>query len=485
MAQRKYTLVSKIGYGSIDILGGGAFALIGLLFLFFLMTMEGMSGALAGAVLLVGRVWDAIIDPLLGAISDKTRSRFGRRRVYILAGVAPVIVTFSLLWYSFGITGDITKFLYYTVMYILFSTAFSIVMVPYNALLPDMIDGYKARAGYVSVRMFISMLAATVSVMVPGIILGAEADRTLHGYLVMGIIFGLFYGLPLLFGFFTTWENPTPEAEAVPSLGEMLRRTARSFKNKAYRQYLGIFCWGQMATDLITAMAVFWLVDNLQMQGMTTIFAGLLMLVGAAMLPAYNWIAGKYGKHVPSYVCMPFRIVALIIGFFMGPEIGLVGLVIVCVVMGIGHGASNFVPWCLLPDIPDSDEMINGTRDAGIFGGMATLVRQSTGGVALFLGGVALELFGYIESEAGEVVEQTATALLGIRVMFAAVPAVLSLIVVWLGFRYVLTKNNHAAILQAVAHKREHGSPTDDPELIAACEKVAGKSFNKLWVGTM
>lgn len=175
MSRSRYdSLKSKFGYATGDILGGGAFSLISLLFLDFLVNVEGINSSLAGTIVLVGKVWDAVSDPLMGVISDRTVSRYGRRRVYILAGVLPVILTFSMLWYSFGIQTQTGKFIYYVLAYILFSSAFTLVMVPYNALLPDMVSDYKARTGFSTIRMLVSNIAALISVTIPGVLLGKK-----------------------------------------------------------------------------------------------------------------------------------------------------------------------------------------------------------------------------------------------------------------------------------------------------------------------
>lgn len=485
MEKRKYTLGSKIGFGLADVLGGGSFALISLLFLNFLVTVEGISPAVAGVVVMIGKMWDAFIDPFLGMISDRTRSRFGRRRIFLLAGIAPVILTFSLLWYSFGITGMMAKAVYYAIIHSLFTISFSIVQVPYNALLPDMVDDYEQRTGYSSMRIFISNLSATISVTVPSLLLGPEAQRTVYSYLFMGIAFGLFYGLPLLISFFTTWENPISEENESPPLSvkNLFKQMGNSLRNRAYRQYLGIFCFGQMATDLVSAMAVFWLSDILGKANMLTVFSGVVMIVGICMLPINNWMAKKYGKQYPAIVCMPFRVIALGIAFFMGPQSGIPLLIAVCVLNGIGTGAASFVPYSLLPDLPDSEEMLTGNRNAGVYAGMSTFIRTSTSGIAVFLAGVVLQMFGYVESTVGENVTQTSMALFGIKTLYVLVPIALSLLVVWLGVRYTLTKKNHVLMSKATQHKRETGTPTTDEEHVKACETVTGIPFDKMWVG--
>jgi oligogalacturonide transporter len=481
---RKYTLKSKLGYGVIDILGGGSFALISLLYLGFLVTTEGISPALAGGIVMFGRIWDAVLDPWLGIVSDRMNSKFGRRRVFFIAAFVPIILTFSLIWYSFGITDMTAKVIYYCIIYSLFTISYSLVQVPYNALLPDMVEGYGNRAGFVTVRLLISNISALISVTVPPLLLGAEDSRTHTDFLVMGVIFAFFYGLPVLIGFFSTWENPTKsnEGESV-TLKEMLHTVGGTLKNKAYRQYLGIFCWGQMATDIVSAMAVFWLLDILRMQGMLMVFSGVTMAAGVLMLPVNNWMSKKYGKQYPSFICMPFRVIALALAFITGGSGGVIVLYVICILNGIGTSSASFVPWNLLPDVPDSDEMISGERKAGVFAGFSTFIRTFSSGLAIFLTGIVLQLFGYVESTAGETIVQTDLALFGVNFMFTIVPIALSLIVVWLGLRYTLTKKNHDAIITAIAHKRETGIPTDDPELIKACEWVSGYAFHDMWVG--
>jgi oligogalacturonide transporter len=483
MSNKKYTLGSKFGYAAADVLGGGAFALTSLLFLNFLVTIEGIPAALAGIIVMVGKFWDAIVDPTLGMITDRTRSRFGRRRIFLLIGIIPVIVSFTALWYSFGIQSVSIKFIYYIVMYLLFSTSFSIIQVPYNALLPDMVDDYEARAGYSSIRILISNIAATISVTIPPMILGPVESRTPTSFLIMSGIFALFFALPILITFFTTWENPNYAQSEVLKLPDLMRQFGKALKNKTFLQFVGIFVCAQAATDVFTAVTAFWLSDILGRSGLMTIVSGITMLVGILVLPLNNWIAKKHGKHVPAYTTLPIRIIGLAIAFFLGAKAGLPVILLVCVLSGLGASASAFVPYTLLPDLPDTDEMITGTHGSGIYAGMATFVRTFSSGIAIFLTGIALDLFGYVESSAGQVVVQTPTALLGVRVMFTIVPILFTIAAVFLGAKYRLNKQAHAKMCAAIAHKRETGLPTQDEQQIAACEHISGIAFDQMWVG--
>ena len=483
MEKRKYTLGSKLGYAAGDVLGGGAFALVSLLFLNFLVTVEGIPAALGGVIVMIGKFWDALIDPTLGIISDRTKSRFGRRRVFLLAGIIPVILTFALLWYSFGIQGTTLKFIYYLFMYLLFTTSFSIIQVPYNALLSDMVEDYEARAGYSSMRILISNIAATISVTVPSMILGPVETRTPYSFLLMSIIFGLFFGLPILITFFTTKEPEKQVNEEVITIRMMLKQLGKALKNKTFLQFIGIFIFAQAATDVSSAATTFWLTDIVGKGNMVTIVSGITMIVGLLVLPINNRIAQKMGKHCPGYITLPLRILAMFIALFLGKSTGMIVIILTCVIMGAGAGAASFVPYTILPDLPDTDEMITGNHNAGIYAGMATFLRTASSGIAVFLAGVGLDVFGYIESTAGEVVQQSATALLGVRVIFSVIPILLTVVAVILSIRFRMTKEAHKDMMQAIAIKHETGKPTQDEKLIASCEKISGMAFETMWVG--
>jgi oligogalacturonide transporter len=141
--KREERALSKICYGFADIYGGGAFVIISTFFTVFLTKALGMAPALAGTIPLIGKVWDAVTDPMMGNIADRTRSKFGAKRFYILLGSIISAITFVVMWIPFAASGSGTaQYIFYVLMYMLFSTGFTIVMVPYNGLLPDMVDDY-------------------------------------------------------------------------------------------------------------------------------------------------------------------------------------------------------------------------------------------------------------------------------------------------------------------------------------------------------
>src|SRR6056297_1777928 len=202
---RENRIKNKLLYGFADIYGGGSFLVISILFLVFLTDVVKMNPALAGTIPLVGKIWDAVTDPIMGNITDRTKSRYGSKRLYLLIGSFLAAFTFMMLWLSFDVSST-GQYIYYLFAYLSFSTAFTIVMVPYNALLPDMISDYTLRGSYTMYRMIFSAVAAIIAGLIPNIIVTSFGDTPKTGYLIMGISFGILFFISIIMTFVGTWE---------------------------------------------------------------------------------------------------------------------------------------------------------------------------------------------------------------------------------------------------------------------------------------
>ncbi|MDY0338441.1 MAG: MFS transporter, partial [Acholeplasmataceae bacterium] len=255
MKQNEQGLRGKLGYGVADIYGGGAFLIISILFLVFLTDVVKMNAIWAGTIPLIGKVYDAITDPIMGSIVDKTRSKYGAKRFYLLIGSFVAGVTFMMIWLTIG-GSPFVQYIFYLVMFLLFSTGFTIVMVPYNALLPDMISQYHLRGQYTGFRMIFSALSAILAGLLPNMIIN-RFDVPKTGFLVMGIVFGLIFMVSILLSFFNTWEKSNTSDEK--KLNQGFRHSLSVFKNRSFRLYLGIFLFGQGSADFLMALVVYFL----------------------------------------------------------------------------------------------------------------------------------------------------------------------------------------------------------------------------------
>ena len=229
---------TKLGFGAGDIFGGGSLVIISIFYLYFLTDVLLISPALAGTVFLISRMWDALIDPPIGIISDRTRTRFGRRRPYFLAGVVLIFASFVMMWFPVAFESEMHRFLYVLGTYIFFCTCYSITMIPYFSLASELTTDYNERTSLTSYRMVFSMASSLTCAVVPLTVVdyvkGIYDLRT--GYIVMAFIFGLVFSLPFLATFFATRERP--EFQKKPESFNVKEMIIVPFKTPTFLNYL-------------------------------------------------------------------------------------------------------------------------------------------------------------------------------------------------------------------------------------------------------
>ena len=179
----KLGLGVKIGYGAGDMVAGLAFNTLNFFYLYFLNTVIGLPAYLAGMVLLIGRIWDGATDPVMGMIVDSTTAKQGKHRFWLLVSVVPFVMTFFLLWVRFP-GGQWTHFTLYSLLFLLFSTAFTMYNIPYGSMTADLTQDYHERTGLTGVRMVFSLLAMIIGAGATGILAALPA-----GYPGMAVLY--------------------------------------------------------------------------------------------------------------------------------------------------------------------------------------------------------------------------------------------------------------------------------------------------------
>lgn len=470
-----YSLKTKSMYGCGDMYGGGAFLLIGLLFLNYLTDVVLLSPALAGSIFLVGKIWDAISDPLMGVLSDRTKSRFGRRRIYFLIGILPIFFTFAMLWYPVMSDSQTGKFFYYLLAYILFNTVFTMVMIPYNSILPNMTTHYMERNSFTTVRLMFSAVSAILSGVLPMMIINGTGEPRTTGYLIMGIIFGALYAIPWIFVFRGTWENDYATDDTEFSVKSTYREFGLSFKNRSFRLHMGFFVTGQTAIDILTTLFIYYLTYCLNRGHQFSLVLGVLLIVQLIAMPIHMTIAKKWGKTAPLKVGQTIWIVALIIALFLKPESPVFLIFLVSGLSGIGSAASSFVPWSILPEISDIDELITGRRREGVYSGMSTFIRKIAQAVSVFFIGIALDLMGYVENA-----PQRPGTITGIKLLFAIAPILFILFSLFFASKYKMTEEKHIILMEELSARRRGTGHSADKRTREICEELTGISYENL-----
>jgi oligogalacturonide transporter len=496
--ERRVGPLNLAAYGIGDLYGGGSFLLIGMLFLFFLTEVVGLSPALAGVVFAIGKVWDAVTDPLMGYISDRTRSRFGRRRVYFLIGIVPILISFSALWAPIPAGSQAGLFIYYSLAYMLFSTVFTMVMVPYSALNAEMSKDYTVRTRLSGTRIVFSQISALLAGTVPTLIINAVGGDQGLGYLVMGIGFAAVYALVWLPVFFGTWELPQESSTAgvaSPGAGsgqageagsqaagttgatgvlDVFRQFGRIFRNRSFRIHVGMYICSYTAVDILMALFAYYITYYIGRQELYSVAMGSLLLTQILMLPVYVAVSNRWGKGRAFVIGLSVWVVGLLASLALSQSSPVIVIAAVCVVIGAGVSAGIMVPWAILPSVIDVDEYIYGVRRAGVYSGAMTLIRKAVQGViALPLIGVVLELIGFAPG-----VQVPAAALTGLRIFFVIGPAVLIVLGVAVGLRFPITPKRHAILREELERRRNGGAPEDMPaETKEVCYLLSGSEL--------
>jgi oligogalacturonide transporter len=467
MKDRK-ELLSRMAYACGDIYGGGAFIIVGLLLLVYLTNVEGFSGTSAGIIVFIGKAWDAITDPFMGQLSDRTRSRFGRRRIYFLLGSLPVFFSWVMLWYGFGITDSTAKFIYYTLAYIFFSMAFTIVMVPYNAILSDMVRDYNRRSVFTGMRLGFSAAAAIFCATVPALITGAYTDPK-QAYLIMGLTFGALFAICWIVVFLGTWEN---QMKPVPAVS--IKDWLSVIKNRSFRTYVTIFILCQMAIDTVMTLAVYFLTVSLQKEELFVPIMGSILATQLVFIGIFSQVAQKTDKTTPAYISAGVWIAASFAVIFFSNATPAFIVIATCSLIGVGSAGLNLFSWSALPDIADVDELITGRRREGLYAGVSTFMRKLSGGVVVGVLGVALDVIGYSKEalSAGNISPATDW---GIRILFCALPFTFLIFALLFLRRYKLGRQEFN-IMSNILNRYRAGE-TDisiEGEELRVCQQLTG-----------
>lgn len=499
----KTAIPTMINYNWAVFLANGSFYIIGLFLIPFLTKVEGLSTAQAGIVVLCAKLCDAVTDPVMGIITDRTRSKLGRHRPWLIIGLIPVMLTYFGMWYSFGISNaeSTLKMFYFTGMYMLFSTAYTVIIVPHTAMLPVLAPKYNLRTQYNSVKTIIDAIGTEGSFIIATLILSYTAKQgkgflsnavsafgntpqfnpSFKGrFMIMGLVLCLFFSLPLLATFFGTKE-PNSKNEQFPpfSFKEFLREYKSIWSSRAFKQYFALSLFNCLSLSFISNTSYYFL-DNVA--GMVSLYAITTIIAQAgeaAGFPLNYAISINLSKQAPAKIELPFIVLALGLSFFVHKGSPTFLLILVYIFYNFGLAGVNTVTGNIFPDITDVDQMISGERREGKIATFSTLIKKTISGVSAALTGFILHFFGFNPNAA----QNTPTALFGVRFTYAVLPIIFICFSIIAAYKYKMKKQDHALILRAINEKNEKGFVTLSDEEKQTCEEIAGHRFEDMWIG--
>jgi len=441
----------KLGFGIGDLGGNLFFTAMGFYSLIYLTDVVGVAASLAGIAILVGKLWDAVTDPMVGYLSDRTRSRLGRRRPYLLYGAIPLLLS---MWYFFSAPDFSARqtagFLWATFALCLLNTAYTVVNIPYGSLTPEITKDYQERTTLNGFRFSFAVIGTILgaAIVIPIVNLAGDPHR---GYSLVGLIFGFIMSATILTTFFTVREtshkdDPRPKAKFFETFLIV-------FKNKTYLRLAAVYTLNLTGITFVQTMLVYYFKYIYQNEAMTTI--AMLLLLGVAMLcvPVSVLVAKRIGKKRTYQLALGILVISCLAIFFFAHTLGMIFTFCVMVFAGVGIGFGYVPPFAMLPDVVEVDAIQTKTRKEGAYYGMWTFFSKIGVALAAALSGVFLGFAKFVPN----IVDQTPSALFTIRLMIGPAPALIFLLGILLVQKYPLDEAQYDAIL---AEAEEQETPT-------------------------
>jgi GPH family glycoside/pentoside/hexuronide:cation symporter len=433
--QPKLTTKIKLSYGVGDLGLALTSAMLGLLFAKFLTDTVGLPPSLAAVAIFIGRTWDWINDPIQGYITDHTRTRWGRRRPFLLFGAVPFGITFLMMWWIPPIQSTIWLTVYYTVAYFLFDAMVTLVFIPYVALTPEITEDYDGRTSLTSFRMFFSLSGSLIGTVAPLLILGSAAvpPEKSNQIFMIGAALAIIASIPFLITFAGTKENVT-HIQQEPA---RLRHTFRAMRdNRPYLMAIVIYLATISGFEVLTGTNLYFMQYKLQMPDIADYTTLVMFVVALSTIPLWLWVTKKLDKVKGYAVAIAYLTVILFAYASLNKNVPIYLPFIFSALAGIGISAGQTLPWAILPDTVEYGEYLSGMRNEGIYYSLMTLARKIASSITLPVVLLLLDWSGYV----GNATEQTPTVVTTIAFMFAGIPAILFAIGFVTALRFPLSR---------------------------------------------
>lgn len=407
-----------------------------------------MPAAAMGTIVMTARIWDGISDPVAGYLSDRTRSRFGRRRSWMLASAIPILVTLAMLWAPPTTLGGLALILWMGAAYMLWETASTVLLVPYGALGNELTTAYHERTRLFGWRHLVSVLGYALALGFVFLMRTAGERSPEEGREVaaaLGIVGGVLVATAVAWA---VWKLPEPashQGRGGVRIGSAIRDV---FRNPHARLLLGVYAIEAFGMGSISFLAPYVLDDVLGSPDFLEVVLLCWVVPQFALTPVWMKLSRRVGKKRLWVAGMVIYAAGFSANLFVA-EGGVALLIAIVLVLGVGGGVGNVVAPSIQADVIDWDELQTGERKEGSYMAVWNLIRKGGWGVAAGLGGLALGWSGYD----GAAEAQTETVKGTIVLLVSVVPGLAYAVgAFWMG-RFALNEAEHAEVLRQIRER--------------------------------
>ncbi len=436
---------TKILYGVAEFAVSMMHSAVQFFLMFYYSDVVGIDPAIAGTALLIGKItWDAVNDPLVGLISDRLHTRFGRRRPFLLFGAVPFGLSIWIVFSAPSGLSNVAAFFVVIFTFLLFDTFHTAISVPYYAMTPELTHNYDERTSLTAYRKIFGvsgyMAGAVLTTLIAKIYQAQFGWTQKFAYSGMGLTLGIICAVAVLITALTVKERPSSEVK--PSELPLVQSIKLTFRNRPYMRLVMAFVISSFSFTLMTGLFTYFMKYNLLMADKTPL--AMMIMMGGLMIFLFfwKWVSDNWNKG-PAYATGLFIACAAISVCFFLPHRPTNLIYIIAFVVGFGFSSQYIFPWSMLPDCIEHDQKETGERREGTYYGVWAFLMKfaSAAGVAVI--GWSLKLFGYAAPETGEFLEQIPSALLGIRLFFGPIPAIIMIASLPLLIWFPITRDSH------------------------------------------
>lgn len=451
---------TKFIYGLADWGPAAATTARGAFWFLFLTSVVGFDAAIAGRIFLVGRLWDGINDPLVGMLSDRVRTRWGRRRPFLLFGAIPFGLSFTLMFLVPPFDSSVGQALYYVAAFLLFDTFYTVVNVPYAALTPTLTEDYDERSNLAGWRIAVSITASLITAglfkllaeQVFAVWFGGGPVGIRAGYALSAGIWGVLVSTPF---FVFVREIHEPDYSPEPEPLRPLKTFKEVFRNRPFRLAAIVYLLTFATVDVMLVIFIRFLIDYVRVDpGIDNLLLATVLGLALVTMPLTVHLMRRFGKRRTYIGSMLFLMVTLIL-ISQVPPGGQNLMFVAAVFAGLGYGAANAIPWAIVADVIEADELASGRRREGVYYGYLVFFRKLASALAVLTVGELLSAAGYVSSQQGSAfIQQPESALLAMRVVVGVLPAMMLSLAILAAWRYPLDRATYNEIRRQLAERR-------------------------------